>query len=147
MTARVASWTEVQTRVEAWSKRATFEVVRRMVAEYFARAGQLPVKVELEISPESAYDDEGGSFTCFSVVSCEVRNAAGEALHAFDPNSGEALEADTLDDFDVQECLMGHETDLWRHFRTFGDHVVIDLLEPPPIPRTLFVEDESQVKQ
>jgi hypothetical protein len=146
VTLRVASWTEVQTRVETWSKRETFEVVERMVADYFARAGQIPVRVELEIIPESAYDDEGGSFTCFSIVSCTVRNAAGEELHAFDPDSQEALEAGSFDDFDVQECLMGHELDLWRHFRSDGDCCVIDLLEPPMIPRTLFVKGKSQVK-
>jgi hypothetical protein len=140
---RVATWTEVQTRVETWSKRETFEVVERMVADYFARAGQIPVRVELEIIPESAYDDEGGSFTCFSIVSCTVRNAAGEELHAFDLDSQEALEAGSFDDFDLQERLIGHETDLWRYFRTVGDHVVIDLLEPPRSPDPLFTLDDQ----
>jgi hypothetical protein len=141
---RKANWTEVRARLEAHDKYETFEVVRRFAQDYFANSGQVPVIVEVWLDTETAYDDEGGSFICFSIHGCTVKDLCGRALEAFDPEDGSLLERDTFDGYDLQERLMGSEAALFRHFHVAGDRCVVDLHDPPPRPRPFLVQDSDE---
>ena len=143
---RIASWTEVRDRYQAWVKRDTFEVIEHIANAHFARAQQLPARVEIELEVGSEYDDEGGAFTTVAVKTFVVQNAEGTVLQPFEPGTDAPLEPDAFHD-ELLEKLLGLEWDIRAHFETSSDRCVINLLNPPPAPPSLLISEEGPVNE
>jgi hypothetical protein len=159
MSLRQANPNEIQANVKARDKLVTFQAIEQFAQEFFAHEGQVPVRVEVDVSTESEYDDEGGSITTANVIDFRVLNAQGERLTAFvsatkanalpgphrdQPNDG--LEPPTATDHesfkdDVLEYeIAGLEWDIHNFFWESPGVCVFDLSSPPPTPASLFLE-------
>ena len=139
---RVASWTEVSDGLQQRSKRDTFDAISAIAKKYFARKAQRPARVEIELTGESVYDDEGGSFASLTLTAFSVFDAAGQPLEPRLIGSNAPLDAEQFLDDHLHERLQGLEWDVSRHFHVSGDRCAVDLLEPPAIPEPFLTDEE-----
>ena len=143
--ARVASWTEVSDGLQQQSKRDAFDAISNIANEYFTHRAQRPARVEIELTGESVYDDEGGSFTSLTLTAFSVFDADGQPLEPRLIGSNAPLDAEQFLDNHLRERLQGLEWDISRHFHIGGDRCAVDLLEPPAIPEPFLTDEEVKL--
>ena len=135
MTYKEASHQEVLAVLKAREVRETFEAIVRVIREYCPTTDQTAVQVEADVTVSNEYDDES-YFDAYTLERFEVFTAERQRLPVIDPSSGEEIELDDL----IEDQLGGLERDLLDHFEVTNGLCVLNLLEVPDAPVTLWLE-------
>jgi hypothetical protein len=130
-----ATHQEVLAVLRARKVRETFEAIVRVVQEFCASAGEGAVQVEADVSVSNEYDDES-YFDAYTLERFEVFAANRQRLPLIDPSNGAEIELEEL----IERQLAGLESDLLDHFEVTNGLCVLNLLEVPDAPVTLWLE-------